>query len=240
MRKEDYSELAHLYTQRLVDALGDRLTAVMVSGSLATGELVPGESDLDLIIILESKNYDELDIFERTLKAVSQIHDEMVKKHPSLNWHGPRIYNEEVYSLIDHDHERTNKIIYKHSRFQPKKFLAQKDFCVRMTMRRVFPGSRLCGLYFDPQQPKNLWGWLRFHFLTTACYFLTLKGHVTSKRRAPHDIEKIWPTQLIKKATQILKNSDNKEAPSQENFWTLVEATEEIAQRVFSEAQHKI
>jgi hypothetical protein len=171
----------------------------MVSGSLATGDLVPGESDLDLIIVLNQECYADVGVFEEALTAISGIHEEMTKAHPFLDWHGPRIYNKEVYQLIDHDHEYANRIIYSRQNFMPKRFLDRRDFCVRMTMRRVFPGSRGCAIAFDPQNPEELWSWLRFHFLTTSCYFITMKGCATSKRKALTDIKRLCPLRSCRK-----------------------------------------
>jgi predicted nucleotidyltransferase len=237
VRREEYFELADLCARRLADSLKDRLEAVMVSGSLATGDLVPGESDLDLIIILNRKCYADVDVFEEALTTISGIHEEMTKAYPLLNWHGPRIYNEETYVLIDHDHEHANKILYSSPDFVPERFLARRDYCIRMTMRRLFTGSRGCAIAYDPKNPGELWDWLRFHFLTTSCYFLTMKGYTTSKRKALTDIERLMPTTLVQKACQILKDPDKEKAPSQDDFWALVAAVEEIAQDVFHEAR---
>jgi hypothetical protein len=41
----------------------------------------------------------------------------------------------------------------------------------------------------------------------------------------------------VQKACQILKDPDKNETPSQDDFWTLVAAVEEIAQEVFHKAK---
>jgi len=91
--------------------------------------------------------------------------------------------------------------------------------------------------YHTIPNPEELWAWLRFHFLTTSCYFITLKGCVTSKRKALTDIEGLMPTPLVQKACKILRDPDKEKALSQEDFWTIVAAIEEVAQKVFHEAR---
>ena len=70
-------------------------------------------------------------------------------------------------------------------------------------------------------------------FLIIALYFLTAKGVLSSKNKTLPGIETPLPIKPVINADNILREQDKKKTLSDNDFWTVVEAIEEIAQRIF-------